>query len=373
MPPLAKAVDFVADNLGTLLPIAVSVYTAYKSWKILSTITALFTAHTAAVTAESLAEAASLGTITLKQIAVGALTGEITLATAAQYAWNAAMNANPIGIVITAVAALAAGIGAMCITMGEGASATDELKQAQEELATANENLGSSYEGIGSKITEFMDGINSSSSVLDGFNDSIILSKDKQQELADKMDEVQTEITEIAHVAKEKRVELTSEEIQRLDDLFAKQKELADQQLQIQQEYQGVVKDMSEDLAANHDMSLEEYSSYAQEYTATAQQTRDETVKAANEQRTNWLAEKRALIGTDEQYTQEWYNKQREQANKDYDAAVEEANKLCGDTISILQQGYYDRADVLKESTDELKKLNWTIVNKVDRKNRKIK
>lgn len=358
LPPLAKAVDFVADNLGTLLPLVVSALTAYKGWKILSTITALFTAHTAAVTAESLAEAASLGTITLKQIAVGALTGEITLATAAQYAWNAAMNANPIGIVITAVAALAAGIGAMSMTMGEGATATDELKQAQEELAAANENLGSSYEGIGSKITEFMDGINSSSSVLDGFNDSIILSKDKQQELADKMDEVQTEITEIARVAKEKRVELTSEEIQRLDDLFAKQKELADQQLQIQQEYQGVVKDMSEDLAANHDMSLEEYSSYAQDYTATAQQTRDETVKAANEQRTNWLAEKRALIGTDEQYTQEWYNKQREQANKDYDAAVEEANKLCGDTIEILQQGYYDRADVLKESTDELKKLN---------------
>lgn len=85
LPPLAKIIDIVAGNLDKLLPIAVSVYTAYKSWKIISTITALFKAHTAAVTAESLAEAASLGTITLKQIAVGALTGEITLTIYSKY------------------------------------------------------------------------------------------------------------------------------------------------------------------------------------------------------------------------------------------------------------------------------------------------
>lgn len=57
LPPLAKAVDFVADNLSTLLPLAVSVYTAYKSWKIISSVTAMFAAQTAAVTAETLAEA----------------------------------------------------------------------------------------------------------------------------------------------------------------------------------------------------------------------------------------------------------------------------------------------------------------------------
>ena len=115
---------------------------------------------------------------------------------------------------------------------------------------------------------------------------------------------------------------------------------------------------MAKDLVADHDMSLEEYEQYSQEYSATAQQTRDNTIKAAEEQRTNWLAEKRALIGTDKQYTEEWYNKQREQANKDYKAAVDEANKVCGDTISILQKGYYNRANVLQNSTKDLKKLN---------------
>lgn len=86
IPPLAKAIDIIADNLNILLPIVTTAVTAWKAWQIISAITALVKEHAASVTAESLAEAASLGTITLKQIAVGALTGEITLATAAQYA-----------------------------------------------------------------------------------------------------------------------------------------------------------------------------------------------------------------------------------------------------------------------------------------------
>lgn len=358
IPPLAKAIDFVADNLNVLLPIVTTAITAWKAWKIISSITALVTQHAASVTAESLAEAASLGTITLKQIAVGALTGEITLATAAQYAWNAAMNANPAMLILTGITALAGGIIAFSAANSDATQSTDELTAAEESLQTANDNLSETYEGIGDKISEFMDGVNSSSGVLDGFNDSIIMSKDKQQELADKMDSVQSEITEIARTAKEKRTELTEAEIQRLDDLFAKQKELADQQLAVQEEYQNVAKDMAKDLAADHDMSLEEYSKYSQDYAATAQQTRDNTIKAAEDQRTNVLAEKRALIGTDKQYTEEWYNKQREQANKDYKAAVSEANKVCGDTIGILQKGYYDRADVLKKSTKTLSQLN---------------
>lgn len=229
LPPLAKAVDFVADNLNTLIPLVVSAYTAYKSWKIISSVTAMFAAQTAAVTAESLAEAASIGTIKLKQIAVGALTGEITLATAAQYAWNAAMNANPIGLVATAVAALAAGIGTMSMTMGESTTTANELKQAQEDLATANENLSSSYEAISDNFSDFYSNIENAGSILDNFNDSILLSNEKQQELAQKMDEVQTEITEIAQLATDERRELTSSEIQRLDELFQKMHELSEQ------------------------------------------------------------------------------------------------------------------------------------------------
>lgn len=58
----------------------------------------------------SLAQGVLNGELAVGEIVVGVLTGKISLATAAQYAWNAAMNANPIGIVITLVAALAVAV-----------------------------------------------------------------------------------------------------------------------------------------------------------------------------------------------------------------------------------------------------------------------
>lgn len=362
LPPLSKAIDFLADNSEVLLGVITSVYAAFKSYSIISTVTALLTTHTAAVTAESLAEAAALNTITLKQIAVGALTGEITLATAAQYAWNLAMNLNPIGIVITAVAALAAGIAALNLCVEQETSSEQLLAESYEGIAEA-------YANVADGATNYINSLSQSGDALEGFNDAIIISNERQSELTQKMDEVQTEITEIARHAKEERTSLTEEEIQRLDDLFAKQKELADEQLKVQEAYQGVVKDMAKDLAANHDLSLEEYEAYSSEYTATAEQTRDDTVKAAEQQKINWLAEKRALIGTDEQYTDEWYNQQREAANKDYDAAVAEANTLCSETLKILQDGYKDRADGLKTYSENQKKYNEDIARENKRSN----
>lgn len=365
LPPLSKAVDFLADNFNVLLPLVTSLFTAYKSYAIISTVTSLFTAQTAAVTAESLAEAASLGTITLKQIAVAALTGEITLATAAQYAWNLAMNLNPIGIVITAVAALAAGIAALNLCVEQETSSEQLLAESYEEIAEA-------YANVADGASNYIDSISQSGDALAGFNDAIIISNERQSELTQKMDEVQGEITEIARKAKEERTGLTEEEIQRLDDLFAKQKELADEQLKVQEAYQGVVKGIAEDLAANHDLSLEEYQAYATKYTATAEKTRDDTVAAAEAQKMNWLAQKQALIGTDEQYTEEWYAQQREAANKDYDATVAEANALCADTLKILQDGYKDRADGLKTYSDNQKKYNDDILRENKRSNNNL-
>lgn len=362
LPPLSKAVDFLADNSEVLLGVITSVYAAFKSYSIISTVTALITTHTAAVTAESLAEAAALNTITLKQIAVGALTGEITLATAAQYAWNLAMNLNPIGIVITAVAALAAGIAALNLCVEQETSSEQLLAESYEGIAEA-------YANVADGATNYINSLSQSGDALEGFNDAIIISNERQSELTQKMDEVQTEITEIARHAKEERTSLTEEEIQRLDDLFAKQKELADEQLKVQEAYQGVVKGIAEDLAANHDLSLEEYQAYATKYTATAEKTRDDTVAAAEAQKMNWLAQKQALIGTDEQYTEEWYAQQREAANKDYDATVAEANALCADTLKILQDGYKDRADGLKTYSDNQKKYNEDIARENKRSN----
>ncbi|MGN0500600.1 MAG: phage tail tape measure protein [Ruminococcus sp.] len=358
LPPLSKAVDFLADNFNILLPLATSLLTAYKSYAIISTVTSLFTAQTAAVTAESLAEAASLGTITLKQIAVAALTGEITLATAAQYAWNLAMSLNPIGIVITAVAALAAGITALCFAMSDSTDETSDLELAQERLKESNENLGESYEEIGGKFTDFLEDISNAGSIFDNFNEEIIISDDEKQALADNMDSVQREITEICSTAAEERRKLTGGEIERLDELFQKMHELSAQELAIEEAKQGVVVSQAQALCNSSDISLEEYITRSKKIQNSAEETRTAVIDKAYEQYTEEVALLDQKLKTNSDYTQEQHDADVAAAEKSYQSAVDSANKQAADTVAIIEEGYKQRADVMTEYTDKLSKLN---------------
>ena len=358
LPPLSKAVDFLAGKMKILLPIVTGVYAAYKAYKIFSTITAFISAHTAAVTAETLAEAASTGAITLKQIAVGVLTGEIGLATAAQYAWNLAMSMNPIGAVITAVAALVAGLGMLAMTMGNVSGKTDELKEAQDRLAQANESIGASYKEIGDKFADFMDKIDSSGSILEGFNENILISDEEKQALNENMDAVQSEISQICKNAADERRELTGGEIQRLEELFQKMHELSEQELAIEQAKQSVVTDAAKDLCDAAGVSLEEYEERSAKIANTAEETRTAVIGKAEEQYYEELALLKKKYDTQSDYSDEQYEADRQAARKNYDAAISEANKVAGDTIDALKQGYLKRANALQEGTQSLTSLN---------------
>lgn len=358
LPPLSKAVDFLAGKMKVLLPVIAGVYAAYKAYSIFKTITAFITAHTAAVTAESLAEAASTGAITLKQIAVGVLTGEIGLATAAQYAWNLAMSMNPIGAIITAVALLAAGIGALIMTMGNAEEETSDLERAQERLEQANKELGTSYEQIGGKISDFLNDIDSAGSIFDNFNEKILISDEDKQALSDNMDSVQSEITQICKDAADERRELTGGEIQRLEELFQKMHELSEQELALEQSKQGVVTSQAEALNNAAGISLDEYTQRAQTLTNTAEQTRTAVIDKAYEQYTEEVALLDLRLKNDKNYSQQEHDQAVEAADKKYQAAIAAANKEAEDTLAILQKGYLDKAEALKSGNETLAQLN---------------
>lgn len=358
LPPMAKAVDHLAGSFKTLLPIITAVYAAYKSYQIISALTALFKAHTAAVTAESLAEAASLGTITMKQIAVGALTGEITLATAAQYAWNLAMTMNPIGLVVAAVAGLIAGVAALAMTMGDAADSTKLLEEAQSRLEETNAKLGGSYEDIGNKFSDFMNGIQSAGSIFDNFNENILISDEEKQALSENMDSVQSDISEICRHAADERRELTGGEIQRLDELFQKMHELSDQELALEEKKQGVVVSQAEALNSAAGISLDEYEQRAMKLANSAEETRTAVIDKAYEQYTEEVALLDLRLETDEDYSKREHDAEVQAAEERYNEAVAAANKQAGDTLNILQKGYSDRATALQDGTANLKRVN---------------
>lgn len=116
----------------------------------------------------AVAQATLSGTFTVSEIAVGVLTGQISLATAAQYAWNTAIKANPIGLFAAAVAALAIGIGKATKahkdfvkelagepqTVEEARAKVEELEQQYEEASKARLEAFSSDAGFSGDTVE---------------------------------------------------------------------------------------------------------------------------------------------------------------------------------------------------------------------------
>lgn len=168
---LVTAFEFAA----TAATIAGTAIGASMAGKAIANIATIFTANASALaffTAESgkaaVAEATLNGVFSVSEIAVGVLTGKISLATAAQYAWNTAVNANPIGLLAAAVAALAIGIGKATKahkdfvkelagepqTVEEARAKVEELKKQYEKASRARLEMFSSDAGFSGDTVE---------------------------------------------------------------------------------------------------------------------------------------------------------------------------------------------------------------------------
>ena len=169
LPPLIDVLDFAGENLSLVAAAATTAFTAFKGYKVVSSAMKATKALTATVKLLSAAEAANAlqvlaasGALTAKEVIVGVLTGKITLATAAQMAWNAVMAANPIGLLITAVGALAAGLGIYALTTDDAADSTEELAQkhrenieaSQEAVKAVEEEAAARQKNIDASTTE---------------------------------------------------------------------------------------------------------------------------------------------------------------------------------------------------------------------------
>lgn len=168
---LVTAFEFAA----TAATVAGTAIGASMAGNAIANIATIFTANASALaffTAESgkaaVAEATLNGVFSVSEIAVGVLTGQISLATAAQYAWNTAINANPIGLIAAAVAALAIGIGKATKahkdfvkelagepqTVEEARAKVEELEQQYEEASKARLEAFSSDAGFSGDTVE---------------------------------------------------------------------------------------------------------------------------------------------------------------------------------------------------------------------------
>lgn len=301
LPVVSGAIRALADNAQALVPLVTAAVAAFAAFKILSTVTSLINTAKAAYTAFQLALSA---------------TNPVTLALGA----------------LTALAGFLAGI---------FLSSTNEAAEATARLEDSQEQLGSTLCGIEDDIRAFESGIANSTATLADFGDSVIVSAEKQQKLADEMEQVQKEITAIAGTYSEGRKDLTQAEIQRLEDLFEKMRVLAQQQLEIQKSYQQVTKGYATGLANGSIESLEVYEKQAQDMLKVAEEAKNKVVEFARQQAMEEIALIRLRTDITEDEIQSLIDAKVAETNETIAAAEREYQE----TIAIVQAGYAQRSD----------------------------
>lgn len=188
LPPLTKAVDFAGEHLELIAASATTAFAAFKGYKVvteandvLSKGASVWKTASAAVDAYNVVQMActaqgviSNATLTTGQAVVGLLTGKISLATAAQTAWNAVMNANPIGLLVTAVGALVAGLGVYKLATDESKESQYALTDAQEKAIEKTHEEYEAYKELDNARKEAMDNVEAEYGYLSQLNDELM-------------------------------------------------------------------------------------------------------------------------------------------------------------------------------------------------------
>ena len=188
LPPLTKAVDFAGEHLELIAASATTAFAAFKGYKVvteandvLSKGASVWKTASAAVDAYNVVQMActaqgviSNATLTTGQAVVGLLTGKISLATAAQTAWNAVMNANPIGLLVTAIGALVAGLGVYKLATDESKESQYALTDAQEKAIEKTHEEYEAYKELDNARKEAMDTVEAEYGYLSQLNDELM-------------------------------------------------------------------------------------------------------------------------------------------------------------------------------------------------------
>lgn len=99
----------------------------------------------------TVAQAAMNGTLSLGQIAVGVLTGKISLATVAQKLWNTAISANPVGVFVGALVGLVAIIKVVHDKLGENQKQAEEFTKTMSDSKQALDDYNKSIDDNANK------------------------------------------------------------------------------------------------------------------------------------------------------------------------------------------------------------------------------
>ena len=177
---LAGFIDVITDRFPVATAAAAGLTAAFASLLIIKGVTAVMVAFQTAQVSLALGmmgtTAAALlqtGALTANEIIVGALTGKIKLAAAAQALWNTVMLANPVGLLVTAIGLLVGGLVLINKNFDkinpQMAEYTSTTKQAAQQTKQLNSNMSESADNY----AQTLDGIERQNAAAQGLIDTL--------------------------------------------------------------------------------------------------------------------------------------------------------------------------------------------------------
>ena len=155
-------VEFAAERVAVVTGTVATTMAAIAAGQKIKSIATVFLANAEAIRyfsmesgAAALTQEVLAGTFSASEVAVGVLTGKISLATAAQTAWNKALSANPIGLVVAGAALLGVAIHK---TATETSAAVDTLTESMVVQATTAEEAEASLSKLQARLLELESG-----------------------------------------------------------------------------------------------------------------------------------------------------------------------------------------------------------------------
>lgn len=298
MPAFTKTIDFLGEHLDKVIPIVVGLKTALVTYKV------------------TMGVVKKVTDIATK--AQEAYRNATNLAAAAQGLLNGALKVSPIGLVTSALGFLVTGLLTYNMTAGDVQDTTESAGVEFEEMA---EHLGS-----------FEDGIANADSMLDEFNENLIVPEEQQAAIEQGMEDVQTQITKIAEEFAADRNSITDGEIQRLQDLLGQMQELSQQQLELSKGTQEAVKMRAEEMMRQGDLTEEA----GNRIIKSAREARDKVIETADEQYNTQLQLAEKFKDSDV----ELYNQMKNEAYAAWKETIDGANATYAETARIGQEGH---------------------------------
>lgn len=342
LPLFTKALDLVAGNLDTIIPLATTAIGIFKGWKALQTVAGYLSTLT-----KGLGSAVS---------AVGKFVGSADGIGASLTKAGSSISgfAGSFGKVFGSAGILTAGVTA-AISIGKAISDNldrpmrEAAEAAQENAARIEEAYSEVAAGIAEKYTQISQAAETAGTLFDGVTSGLILDDKKIAEIDDGIAKAQERITEIARAASEERRGLTNAEVEEINTLLERITGLTKEKAEEQEAYAKAAYTRVKMDAEAGEITAENYQKSMNTITEAFQSGE----AAAEASYNNQLATIEKMIGTSDEYTEEWAAEKRKAAKADYEATMAEQTRLANDSLAILSNSLFGQLDIASVLSDE--------------------